>query len=221
MKYRPSISILFIFLIIITFVFIFNAKIIEPDTSIKTKEKQSTDVNKTTKEENTSKVSSINTQTLPSPTIDELNKTERAAIEKQRTPESIGHAWQDIHTTPELDKIKPHSPLINNIKAIKIKDIDKFRTLKKGDELILNLPNNSSINIVIKFSVFQNHGIRSWSGYFEIEGKNYPATFTFGESSILGFIGHPNRVIRVEGNGSNAWVYEVPNKQGQRSNDKK
>ncbi|WP_367989266.1 hypothetical protein AB2S62_18665 [Vibrio sp. NTOU-M3] len=223
MKYKLSISLLLILLVSVLFVFIFEAPSSNPKQNIKTNSKQNESfevIKEPSQAVSTSKPSQLDGNNedamIPNKT-DEPESMDQPAmtIEKKRTPENLGSAWQDINSTVELDVLKPESSLIENIKAIEIENISKFRALNQGDSLTLNLPDSSDINVEVEFNEFQNQGIRTWSGNFDVEGQNYPVTFTFGESSVLGFIGHPNGVIRVEGKGSSAWIYEVPTRQPQ------
>ncbi|NAX24600.1 hypothetical protein CAG64_03775, partial [Vibrio sp. V38_P2S17PM301] len=113
-----------------------------------------------------------------------------------------------------IETLRPESPYVENIKAIEFADVPQFKALNQGDKITINLPDNTDIAINIDSNEFQNEGIRTWSGKFELEGEKYPVTFTFGKSSILGFIGHPKGAIKVEGKGSTAWIYEVPPNHG-------
>ncbi|MHC6527531.1 hypothetical protein [Vibrio proteolyticus] len=143
-----------------------------------------------------------------------VDKQKVAAENKVRTPREIKEVWVDINPTDEIETLRPESPYVENIKAIEFADVPQFKALNQGDKITINLPDNTDIAINIDSNEFQNEGIRTWSGNFELEGEKYPVTFTFGKSSILGFIGHPKGAIKVEGKGSTAWIYEVPPNHG-------
>ncbi|EPS5699608.1 hypothetical protein ACVF5D_002419 [Vibrio vulnificus] len=134
--------------------------------------------------------------------------------EKIKQPQKFDSAWSDTNPQQEIERFKPTSPYIENIKAVEIADINQFKALNEGDVITMSLPSNDNIDIKIDNNEFQNEGIRMWSGNFELEGQSYPVTFTFGKTSILGFIGHPEGQIKIEGKGSSAWVYELPANHG-------
>ncbi|HFQ5283307.1 TPA: hypothetical protein ACGUMG_001673 [Vibrio vulnificus] len=134
--------------------------------------------------------------------------------EKIKQPQKFDSAWSDTNPQQEIERFKPTSPYIENIKAVEITDINQFKALNEGDVITMSLPSNDNIDIQIDNNEFQNEGIRMWSGNFELEGQSYPVTFTFGKTSILGFIGHPEGQIKIEGKGSSAWVYELPANHG-------
>ncbi|ADV88485.1 hypothetical protein FR271_06945 [Vibrio vulnificus] len=134
--------------------------------------------------------------------------------EKIKQPQKFDSVWSDANPQQEIERFKPTSPYIENIKAVEITDINQFKALNEGDVITMSLPSNDNIDIQIDNNEFQNEGIRMWSGNFELEGQSYPVTFTFGKTSILGFIGHPEGQIKIEGKGSSAWVYELPANHG-------
>ncbi|RZR45416.1 hypothetical protein D8T58_13825 [Vibrio vulnificus] len=134
--------------------------------------------------------------------------------EKIKQPQKFDSVWSDTNPQQEIECFKPTSPYIENIKAVEIADINQFKALNEGDVITMSLPSNDNIDIKIDNNEFQNEGIRMWSGNFELEGQSYPVTFTFGKTSILGFIGHPEGQIKIEGKGSSAWVYELPANHG-------
>ncbi|EOV0172063.1 hypothetical protein ACOIWI_000442 [Vibrio vulnificus] len=134
--------------------------------------------------------------------------------EKIKQPQKFDSVWSDTNPQKEIERFKPTSPYIENIKAVEIADINQFKALNEGDVITMSLPSNDNIDIKIDNNEFQNEGIRMWSGNFELEGQSYPVTFTFGKTSILGFIGHPEGQIKIEGKGSSAWVYELPANHG-------
>ncbi|HAS8552662.1 TPA: hypothetical protein I7776_01260 [Vibrio vulnificus] len=134
--------------------------------------------------------------------------------EKIKQPQKFDSVWLDTNPQQEIERFKPTSPYIENIKAVEIADINQFKALSEGDVITMSLPSNDNIDIKIDNNEFQNEGIRMWSGNFELEGQSYPVTFTFGKTSILGFIGHPEGQIKIEGKGSSAWVYELPANHG-------
>ncbi|POF51639.1 hypothetical protein CRN63_17785 [Vibrio vulnificus] len=134
--------------------------------------------------------------------------------EKIKQPQKFDSVWSDTNHQQEIERFKPTSPYIENIKAVEITDINQFKALNEGDVITMSLPSNDNIDIQIDNNEFQNEGIRMWSGNFELEGQSYPVTFTFGKTSILGFIGHPEGQIKIEGKGSSAWVYELPANHG-------
>ncbi|ELV8749963.1 hypothetical protein QNE70_003146, partial [Vibrio vulnificus] len=134
--------------------------------------------------------------------------------EKIKQPQKFDSVWSDTNPQQEIERFKPTSPYIENIKAVEITDINQFKALNEGDVITMSLPSNDNIDIQIDNNEFQNEGIRMWSGNFELEGQSYPVTFTFGKTSILGFIGHPEGQIKIEGKGSSAWVYELPANHG-------
>ncbi|MEK0256344.1 hypothetical protein WM004_10875, partial [Vibrio vulnificus] len=134
--------------------------------------------------------------------------------EKIKQPQKFDSVWSDTNPQQEIERFKPTSPYIENIKAVEIADINQFKALNEGDVITMSLPSNDNIDIKIDNNEFQNEGIRMWSGNFELEGQSYPVTFTFGKTSILGFIGHPEGQIKIEGKGSSAWVYELPANHG-------
>ncbi|MFM2636411.1 hypothetical protein [Vibrio vulnificus] len=134
--------------------------------------------------------------------------------EKIKQPQKFDSVWSDANPQQEIERFKPTSPYIENIKAVEIADINQFKALNEGDVITMSLPSNDNIDIKIDNNEFQNEGIRMWSGNFELEGQSYPVTFTFGKTSILGFIGHPEGQIKIEGKGSSAWVYELPANHG-------
>ncbi|HAS6213524.1 TPA: hypothetical protein I7172_01250 [Vibrio vulnificus] len=134
--------------------------------------------------------------------------------EKIKQPQKFDSVWSDTNPQQEIERSKPTSPYIENIKAVEITDINQFKALNEGDVITMSLPSNDNIDIQIDNNEFQNEGIRMWSGNFELEGQSYPVTFTFGKTSILGFIGHPEGQIKIEGKGSSAWVYELPANHG-------
>lgn len=84
----------------------------------------------------------------------------------------------------------------------------------EGDTATFLLPNGENIQVSIEESHIQDQGVLTWSGNFETQGATFPATFTFGQNSIMGFIGHPQGSIKIEGSGSQAWLYRVPESHG-------
>jgi len=139
---------------------------------------------------------------------------EEVVITEEKQPQKFDSVWSDTNPQQEIERFKPTSPYIENIKAVEIADINQFKALNEGDVITMSLPSNDNIDIKIDNNEFQNEGIRMWSGNFELEGQSYPVTFTFGKTSILGFIGHPEGQIKIEGKGSSAWVYELPANHG-------
>jgi len=143
-----------------------------------------------------------------------VDKQVLAKGDKSKEPRIIDEVWKDINPSESLGAIKPKSPYVESIKAIEFQDVLQFRALNQGDQINITLPDNSNIEIQVESNEFQNEGIRTWSGGFTIDKQNYPVTFTFGKDSILGFIGHPDGQIKIEGAGNSAWVYEVPPNHG-------
>ncbi|PKF79947.1 hypothetical protein CW749_09630 [Vibrio sp. vnigr-6D03] len=138
----------------------------------------------------------------------------RAHEDKSHEPISLEQAWIDVNPSETLASIRPKSEAIESIKAIEFSNVSEFQSLNTNDNVTLNLPDNTDIDIEVESNEFQNEGVRTWSGNFKIDNQNYPATFTFGSSSIFGFIGHPNGPIKIEGSGNTAWIYEVPDSHG-------
>lgn len=148
--------------------------------------------------------------------IVDLNEVEEPLEESSRVtgPQKVEQVWLPINPYPELAELKPKSQAITEIQAIEFDNIEQFRTLMEGDTATLLLPNGESIQVVIDESQAQNQGVQTWAGNFESQGSSFPVTFTFGQNAIMGFIGHPQGSIKIEGSGHQAWVYQVPNSHG-------
>ncbi len=134
--------------------------------------------------------------------------------ERMLAAQTVDEVWHDINPSPALQAIRPKSDAVTEIKAIEIENIEQFRVLATGDAVTVTMPDNQPVNIQVTSSEIQNEGVRTWSGQFELDGEVYPATFTFGKTAVLGFIGHPSGQVKLEGNGSEAWVYRVPPNHG-------
>ncbi|HAS8540383.1 TPA: hypothetical protein I7730_11360 [Vibrio vulnificus] len=201
-------------------VLFFNSEI-ELNKNVITEEK-SNNSNDVINENNVSSSDNLAVDIQPIETIIEPHKKPEESIieevviteEKIKQPQKFDSAWSDTNPQQEIERFKPTSPYIENIKAVEIADINQFKALNEGDVITMSLPSNDNIDIKIDNNEFQNEGIRMWSGNFELEGQSYPVTFTFGKTSILGFIGHPEGQIKIEGKGSSAWVYELPANHG-------
>ncbi|EGU56249.1 hypothetical protein VINI7043_09574 [Vibrio nigripulchritudo ATCC 27043] len=167
-----------------------------------------------TKEVNLQQKVAVPVHRSPNPEVDKLALYTDEKEKKWREPRHVEEVWVDINPSDTLDKIKPKSTAIEAIKAIEFSNVPEFKALNLGDKLTLNLPDDSNIDIEVESNEFQNEGIRTWSGNFTIDDQSYPVTFTFGSSSILGFIGHPSGSIKIEGRGRTAWIYEVPDSHG-------
>ncbi|TQP88296.1 hypothetical protein FLL87_16960 [Vibrio cholerae] len=156
----------------------------------------------------------------------ELESTENRVVNEQEEvqdlgedprvtePQNVEQVWQPINPTPELADLKPKSQAVTDIQAIEFENIDQFRVLMAGDSATLQLPNGESIRVLIDEAQTQAQGIQTWAGNFETQGGTFPVTFTFGQHSIMGFIGHPQGSIKIEGVGHQAWVYQVPDSHG-------
>ncbi|MEW4534160.1 hypothetical protein [Vibrio paracholerae] len=156
----------------------------------------------------------------------ELESTENRVVNEQEEvqeqgeaprviePQNLEHVWLPINPTPELADLKPKSQAVTDIQAIEFENIDQFRVLMAGDSATLPLPNGESIRVLIDEAQTQAQGIQTWAGNFETQGGTFPVTFTFGQHSIMGFIGHPQGSIKIEGVGHQAWVYQVPDSHG-------
>ncbi|WP_225458082.1 hypothetical protein [Vibrio vulnificus] len=201
-------------------VLFFNSEI-ELSKSVITEEK-SNNSNDVINENKVSSSDNLSVDIQPIETIIEPHQKPEESIieevviteEKIKQPQKFDSVWSDTNPQQEIERIKPNSPYIENIKAVEIADINQFKALNEGDVITMSLPSNDNIDIKIDNNEFQNEGIRMWSGNFELEGQSYPVTFTFGKTSILGFIGHPEGQIKIEGKGSSAWVYELPANHG-------
>ncbi|HDY7690931.1 TPA: hypothetical protein RQK32_000731 [Vibrio vulnificus] len=201
-------------------VLFFNSEI-ELSKNVITEEK-SNNSNDVISENNVSSSDNLAVDIQPIETIIEPHKKPEESIieevviteEKIKQPQKFDSVWSDTNPQKEIERFKPTSPYIENIKAVEIADINQFKALNEGDVITMSLPSNDNIDIKIDNNEFQNEGIRMWSGNFELEGQSYPVTFTFGKTSILGFIGHPEGQIKIEGKGSSAWVYELPANHG-------
>nr|WP_274613426.1 hypothetical protein [Vibrio vulnificus] len=201
-------------------VLFFNSEI-ELNKNVITEEK-SNNSNDVISENNVSSSDNLAVDIQPIETIIEPHKKPEESIieevviteEKIKQPQKFDSVWSDTNPQKEIERFKPTSPYIENIKAVEISDINQFKALNEGDVITMSLPSNDNIDIKIDNNEFQNEGIRMWSGNFELEGQSYPVTFTFGKTSILGFIGHPEGQIKIEGKGSSAWVYELPANHG-------
>lgn len=148
--------------------------------------------------------------------IVDLNEVEEPLEEDSRVtgPQNVEQVWLPINPSPELAELKPKSQAITEIQAIEFDNIEQFRALMEGDTATLLLPNGESIQVVIDESQTQNQGVQTWAGNFESQGSSFPVTFTFGQNAIMGFIGHPQGSIKIEGSGHQAWVYQVPDSHG-------
>lgn len=156
----------------------------------------------------------------------ELESTENRVVNEQEEvqeqgeaprviePQNLEQVWLPINPTPELADLKPKSQAVTDIQAIEFENIDQFRVLMAGDSATLPLPNGESIRVLIDEAQTQAQGIQTWAGNFETQGGTFPVTFTFGQHSIMGFIGHPQGSIKIEGVGHQAWVYQVPDSHG-------
>ncbi|EIC2297902.1 hypothetical protein K9823_002201 [Vibrio cholerae] len=156
----------------------------------------------------------------------ELDSTENRVVNEQEEvqelgedprvtePQNVEQVWLPINPSPELAELKPKSQAITEIQAIEFDNIEQFRALMEGDTATLLLPNGESIQVVIDESQTQNQGVQTWAGNFESQGSSFPVTFTFGQNAIMGFIGHPQGSIKIEGSGHQAWVYQVPDSHG-------
>lgn len=201
-------------------VLFFNSEI-ELSKSVITEEK-SNNSNDVINENKVSSSDNLAVDIQPIETIIEPHKKPEESIieevviteEKIKQPQKFDSVWSDTNPQQEIERFKPTSPYIENIKTVEIADINQFKALNEGDVITMSLPSNDNIDIKIDNNEFQNEGIRMWSGNFELEGQSYPVTFTFGKTSILGFIGHPEGQIKIEGKGSSAWVYELPANHG-------
>ncbi|ENO8415832.1 hypothetical protein ACEQ4U_000930 [Vibrio mimicus] len=146
----------------------------------------------------------------------EHTEAEEAVVEDERITgtQNMEQVWLQINPTPELAELKPKSQAVTEIQAIEFENIDQFRSLMEGDTATFLLPNGENIQVSIEESHIQDQGVLTWSGNFETQGATFPATFTFGQNSIMGFIGHPQGSIKIEGSGSQAWLYRVPESHG-------
>ncbi|WP_104400781.1 hypothetical protein [Vibrio penaeicida] len=213
--------------------FIFNDISNEPNISLDTNSDEKRKANRSSKENNAlnkkaslkkqddvnhyaSKIDENNHLEAQSEESTQINTSEETSTrkEKYREPISLEQAWIDVNPSETLASIKPKSEAIESIKAIEFSNVSEFQSLNENDNVTLNLPDNTDIDIEVESNEFQNEGVRTWSGNFKIDNQNYPATFTFGSSSIFGFIGHPNGPIKIEGSGKTAWIYEVPDSHG-------
>lgn len=149
------------------------------------------------------------------PVVNEQEEVQELGGDPRVTePQNVEQVWLPINPSPELADLKPKSQAITEIQAIEFDNIEQFRALMEGDTATLLLPNGESIQVVIDESQTQNQGVQTWAGNFESQGSSFPVTFTFGQNAIMGFIGHPQGSIKIEGSGHQAWVYQVPDSHG-------
>ncbi|RBM31726.1 hypothetical protein DLR61_04835 [Vibrio tarriae] len=157
----------------------------------------------------------VEVESTESKAVNLMEELERQDEDPRVTePQNVEQVWLPINPTPELADLKPKSQAVTDIQAIEFENIEQFRVLMEGDSATLLLPNGESIQVLIDESRTQTQGVQTWAGNFETQGSTFPVTFTFGQNSIMGFIGHPQGSIKVEGTGHQAWVYQVPDSHG-------
>ncbi|MCG6272132.1 hypothetical protein K6U70_08075, partial [Vibrio vulnificus] len=89
-------------------------------------------------------------------TIETSKKPEESIIEevviteeKIKQPQKFDSVWSDTNPQQEIERFKPNSPYIENIKAVEIADINQFKALNEGDVITMSLPSNDNIDIKI------------------------------------------------------------------------
>ncbi|CCN46686.1 conserved hypothetical protein [Vibrio nigripulchritudo MADA3029] len=139
-----------------------------------------------------------------------VSAVESAEPSYDSKPTQVSDPWFEVTDTLTIDSLKPLSEAIETLLAIEFKDIDELAELASGDKVNLTLPNGEGILISVTHAKQQPNHIKTWSGIFETQGSQFPVVFTFGESNVFGFIGHPDAEYKITGIKNTAWLYEVP-----------